>query len=67
VVTWSLKKQPIMVLSMMEAKYVEVVHVTKEAIWLGAFTGEFTTPPAIPTIIPFHHSAVQGQTAPPMD
>ena len=36
---------------MMEAKYVAVVHATKEAIWLGAFTGEFTTPPAIPTIV----------------
>jgi len=48
---WSSKKQPVVVLSMIEAEYVAAAHATKEVIWLHALTGELTTLPSILTII----------------
>jgi hypothetical protein len=47
-VSWSLKKQDIIVLSTTEAEYVAATQATKEAIWLqsllGELFGEFTGP-----------------------
>ena len=50
-VTWSSKKQPIIALSMMEAKYILATHAMKEAMWLHTFMGEITTSPAATTTI----------------
>ena len=50
-VVWSSKKQPIIALSMMEAKYISATHATKEAMWLHTFMGEITTLPTTATTI----------------
>ena len=43
-VSWSLKKQPIVALSTMEAEYIAATHATKEALWICTFLGEITRP-----------------------
>jgi hypothetical protein len=39
-VTWSLKKQPVIVLSSTESKYMGLTHATKEILWVKQFLGE---------------------------
>ena len=50
-VAWSAKKQPIVALSMMEAKYIAATHATKEAMWLHAFMSDITMPLTATTTI----------------
>ena len=40
-VTWSSKKQHIIVLSSTEAEYIVQTHTVKEALWIRTFIGEF--------------------------
>jgi len=42
-VSWSSKKQSIVVLSTTEAEYIATTHTTKEAMWLHMFVGEIMT------------------------
>jgi len=50
-VVWSSKKQPIIALSMMEAKYISATHAMKEAMWLHTFMGEIIMLPTTATTI----------------
>jgi hypothetical protein len=59
-VTWSLKKQGVMVLSSIEAKYIAQTHTAKELVWLHTFLGKLTTPFSEPTIL---HCNNQGAIA----
>ena len=51
VVSCSLKKQPIVALSMTEAEYIAATHATKEALWIRTFLGEITCPLVKPITI----------------
>jgi hypothetical protein len=48
-VSWSSKKQELVVLSTMEAEYVATTHAAKEALWLRRFIGEVFRPLEQPT------------------
>src|SRR5882762_7167445 len=50
-VTWSLKKQAIVVLSSTEAEYVAQTHAAKELIWLRTILGELNSPFEEPTTL----------------
>src|SRR5882724_1821471 len=50
-VAWSSKKQPVVTLSTTEAKYITVVHATKEAVWLCTLAGSLTSPPTAPMVL----------------
>jgi len=50
-VSWSSKKQPLVVLSTTEAEYIATTHATKEALWLRAFLGEVVRPLSAPTML----------------
>ena len=43
-VSWSLKKQPIIALSMTEAKYIAATHTAKGVLWIQMFLSEVTHP-----------------------
>ena len=43
-VSWSSKKQPIVALSMTEAKYIAATHAMKEALWICTFLGKIAHP-----------------------
>jgi len=49
--SWSSKKQSVIVLSTTEAKYIAAAHATKEALWLRTFIMEITRPLACPVTI----------------
>jgi len=51
VVLGSSKKQPIIMLSMMEAEYISANHAMREAMWLHTFMGEITMLPTTATTI----------------
>lgn len=48
-VSWSSKKQPLVMLSTTEAEYVAATHAAKEAMWLCRLIGEVFRPLAEPT------------------
>ena len=50
-VSWSSKKQSIVVLSTTEAKYIAAAHAAKEALWLRTFIMEITRPHTCPVTI----------------
>ena len=50
-VLWSLKKQELVTLLTMEAKYVAATHAAKEAVWLCCIMGELFSPPNEPTTL----------------
>ncbi len=43
-VSWSLKKQELVTLSMAEAEYMAATHTTKEVLWLHSLIGEVFSP-----------------------
>ena len=43
-ISWSVKTQEIIALSMTEAEYVTATHAAKEALWLRSFLGEILGP-----------------------
>ena len=43
-ISWSVKTQEIIALSMTEAEYVTATHAAKEALWLHSFLGEILGP-----------------------
>jgi hypothetical protein len=50
-VSWSSKKQSIVVLSTTEVEYVAVTHAAKEALWIHMFIAEITRPLTQPVIL----------------
>ena len=48
VVSWSLKKQEIVSLSMTECEYMAVAHMTKEALWLKSLISQIFEPITYP-------------------
>jgi hypothetical protein len=50
-ISWSSKKQELVMLSMAEAEYVAAMHAAKEAMWLRALFGEVYNPINKPTTI----------------
>lgn len=51
-VSWSLRKQELVILSTVEAEYIAAMHVAKEAIWLYKLVGELF--PHLLTSTPLH-------------
>ena len=50
-ISWSLKKQHVVVLSSTEAEYITQTHAAKEALWLHSFLQELCSAPDDPLII----------------
>ena len=50
-VSWSSKKQPIIVLSTTEAEYIAATHAAKEALWIRTFIAEIARPLRKPVTI----------------
>ncbi|KAG9097124.1 hypothetical protein FRC06_007943 [Ceratobasidium sp. 370] len=50
-VSWSVKKQPTVALSMMEAKYMVMSHACTQALWMRQFFEELLNPITAPTLI----------------
>ena len=50
-VSWSLKRQPIVALSTMEAEYIAATHAAKEALWICMFLTEIARPLVKPLTI----------------
>ena len=51
VISWSLKKQHVIVLSSTEAEYIAQMHMAKEALWLCSFLWELRSAPDDPLIL----------------
>ena len=50
-ISWSLKKQHVVVLSSTEAEYITQTHAAKEALWLHSFLRELRSTPDDPLIL----------------
>src|SRR5882724_2406440 len=50
-VSWSSKKQPMIMLSTTEAEYITTMHAAKEALWLRTFIVEITQPLTCPIMV----------------
>ena len=50
-ISWSLKKQHVVVLSSTEAEYITQTHAAKETLWLHSFLRELCSAPDDPLII----------------
>jgi len=50
-ISWSSKKQPMIVLSTTEAEYIATTHAVKEALWLRTFIVEITQPLTCPVMV----------------
>jgi len=57
VVSWSSKKQPLVMLSTTEVEYIAAAHATKEALWLREFLGEVVRPLSAPTMLNCNNQA----------
>jgi len=51
IITWSSKKQSVVVLSSTKSEYIAQMHATKKLMWLHVFLGELTTPFIEPTTL----------------
>jgi hypothetical protein len=57
-VSWSSKRQEIVVLSTTEAEYVAATHAAKEALWLRTFVSEVFGPISNPTTLYFDNQSM---------